>query len=103
MFELDFEPFNAFFPKPTLNKSIGNGMEYLNHHISSKLFNEKDSKAQLLEFLQARSHNGQVKWNNNSFVIQNSALACEKYEMLILLKYMNHIFFDIWIWSTILE
>ncbi|XP_022861200.1 sucrose synthase-like [Olea europaea var. sylvestris] len=34
--ELDFEPFTASFPKPTLTKSIGNGVEFLNRHLSAK-------------------------------------------------------------------
>nr|BAE06058.1 sucrose synthase [Potamogeton distinctus] len=53
--ELDFEPFNASFPRPTLSKSIGNGVEFLNKHLSSKLFNDKDSIFPLVDFL--RNHN----------------------------------------------
>ncbi|KAE8795541.1 Sucrose synthase 1 [Hordeum vulgare] len=40
--ELDFEPFNASFPRPSLSKSIGNGVQFLNRHLSSKLFHDKD-------------------------------------------------------------
>ncbi|KAI3835217.1 hypothetical protein MKW98_020333 [Papaver atlanticum] len=36
--EIDFEPFNVSFPRPTLSKSIGNGVEFLNRHISAKCF-----------------------------------------------------------------
>ncbi|GMY23145.1 sucrose synthase [Fagus crenata] len=35
--ELDFEPFSASFPRPTLSKYIGNGIEFLNRHLSAKL------------------------------------------------------------------
>ncbi|KAE9604645.1 putative sucrose synthase [Lupinus albus] len=57
--ELDFEPFNASFPKPTSNKSIGNGVEFLNRHLSAKLFHDKESLNALLEFLKLHSYNGQ--------------------------------------------
>ncbi|OIV98343.1 hypothetical protein TanjilG_16670 [Lupinus angustifolius] len=57
--ELDFEPFNASFPKPALNKSIGNGVEFLNRHLSAKLFHDRESLNLLLEFLKLHSYNGQ--------------------------------------------
>lgn len=38
MLELDFEPFNVSSPCPTLSKSIGNGVEFLNRHLSVKCF-----------------------------------------------------------------
>ncbi|KAL2902853.1 Sucrose synthase [Bienertia sinuspersici] len=49
--ELDFEPFTASFPKPTLSKSIGNGVEFLNRHLSAKMFLNKESMRPLLDFL----------------------------------------------------
>lgn len=60
MLELDFEPFNASFPRPTLNKSIGNGVEFLNRHLSAKLFHDKESMQPLLEFLRLHSYKGKV-------------------------------------------
>lgn len=60
MLELDFEPFNASFPRPTLNKSIGNGVEFLNRHLSAKLFHDKESMQPLLEFLRLHSYKGTV-------------------------------------------
>ncbi|KAJ4841273.1 hypothetical protein Tsubulata_042610 [Turnera subulata] len=56
MLELDFKPFTAFCPHPSLNKSIGNGMDFLNHHMSAKLFHDKDNMEQLLQFLRAHSY-----------------------------------------------
>ncbi|KAM7256799.1 hypothetical protein ACFE04_012540 [Oxalis oulophora] len=53
--ELDFEPFTASFPRPTLSKSIGNGVEFLNRHLSAKLFHDKESMHPLLEFLKVHS------------------------------------------------
>ncbi|ESW10933.1 hypothetical protein PHAVU_009G250800 [Phaseolus vulgaris] len=38
MLELDFEPFNATFPRPTRSSSIGNGVQFLNRHLSSFMF-----------------------------------------------------------------
>ncbi|GFY98571.1 sucrose synthase 1 [Actinidia rufa] len=50
--ELDFEPFTASFPRPTLSKSIGNGVEFLNRHLSAKMFHDKESIIQNLDALQ---------------------------------------------------
>ncbi|KEH37657.1 putative sucrose synthase [Medicago truncatula] len=67
--ELDFEPFNASFPRPTLNKSIGNGVEFLNRHLSAKLFHGKESLKPLLEFLRLHNYNGKTMMVNDR--IQN--------------------------------
>ncbi|KAJ3671792.1 hypothetical protein LUZ60_007871 [Juncus effusus] len=56
--ELDFEPFNASFPKPSLSKSIGNGVQFLNRHLSSKLFQDKENIFPLLNFLRAHNYKG---------------------------------------------
>ncbi|XP_072952908.1 sucrose synthase 1 [Typha angustifolia] len=56
--ELDFEPFNASFPRPSMSKSIGNGVQFLNRHLSSKLFQDKESLYPLLNFLRAHNYNG---------------------------------------------
>lgn len=58
--ELDFEPFTASFPKPTLTKSIGNGVEFLNRHLSAKMFHDKESMAPLLDFLRVHHYKGKV-------------------------------------------
>ena len=59
--EVDFAPFNRDFPKLHEAYSIGNGVEFLNRHLSSSLFH-KQGRAQeiLLEFL--RRHH--VQENN---------------------------------------
>nr|QHZ00911.1 sucrose synthase 4 [Paeonia lactiflora] len=67
--ELDFEPFNASFPRPTLSKSIGNGVEFLNRHLSAKLFHDKESLHPLLEFLRAHHYKGKTMMLNDR--IQN--------------------------------
>ncbi|KAI9192461.1 hypothetical protein LWI28_023209 [Acer negundo] len=67
--ELDFEPFNASFPRPTLSKSIGNGVEFLNRHLSAKLFHDKESIHPLLEFLRVHCHKGKNMMLNDR--IQN--------------------------------
>ncbi|KAI3847523.1 hypothetical protein MKX03_024514, partial [Papaver bracteatum] len=69
MLELDFEPFNASFPHPTLTKSIGNGVEFLNRHLSAKMFHDKESMQPLLDFLKAHNYNGKIMMLNDR--IQN--------------------------------
>ncbi|XP_008245453.1 PREDICTED: sucrose synthase 2-like [Prunus mume] len=59
--ELDFEPFNAAFPRPTRSSSIGNGVQYLNRHLSSIMFSKKESLEPLLDFLRTHKHDGHVK------------------------------------------
>ncbi|XP_034689784.1 sucrose synthase 2 [Vitis riparia] len=58
--ELDFEPFNASFPRPNRSSSIGNGVQFLNRHLSSIMFRNKESLEPLLDFLRAHKHKGQV-------------------------------------------
>ena len=61
--ELDFEPFNASVPRPTLPKYIGDGVEFLNRHLSAKLFHDKESLLPLLKFLRLHSHQGKVTYH----------------------------------------
>ncbi|MDW7649743.1 MAG: sucrose synthase [Bacillota bacterium] len=67
--EVDFEPFNREFPRLQEARSIGNGVEFLNRHLSSRLLQEQ-AKAQevLLEFL--RRHHVQ---DNNLMLNQRIA------------------------------
>lgn len=58
--ELDFEPFNATFPRPTRSSSIGNGVQFLNRHLSSIMFRNKESLEPLVNFLRAHKHDGRV-------------------------------------------
>ncbi|KAE9621511.1 putative sucrose synthase [Lupinus albus] len=70
--ELDFEPFNALSPRPTLNKSIGNGVEFLNRYLSAKLFHDQESMKPLLEFLRLHSYNGKTLMLNDKIINLNS-------------------------------
>ncbi|KAK3004679.1 hypothetical protein RJ639_018705 [Escallonia herrerae] len=63
--ELDFAPFNATFPRPTRSSYIGNGVQFLNRHLSSIMFRNKDSLEPLLDFLRAHKHKGQVLMLND--------------------------------------
>ncbi|KAL2540478.1 Sucrose synthase 3 [Abeliophyllum distichum] len=63
--ELDFEPFNATFPRPTRSSSIGNGVQFLNRHLSSNMFRNKESLEPLLDFLRAHKHKGHVLMLND--------------------------------------
>ncbi|CAO2823117.1 unnamed protein product [Amaranthus hypochondriacus] len=67
--ELDFEPFTASFPRPTLSKSIGNGVEFLNRHLSAKMFHDKESMKPLLDFLRMHHYKGKTMMLNDR--IQN--------------------------------
>ncbi|OWM74348.1 sucrose synthase [Punica granatum] len=81
--ELDFEPFTASFPRPTLSKSIGNGVEFLNRHLSAKLFHDKESLLPLLEFLQVHCYKGKNMMVNeriqNVFSLQRVLRKAEEY------------------------
>ncbi|GLT74232.1 hypothetical protein SLA2020_460400 [Shorea laevis] len=70
--ELDFEPFNATFPRPSLEKYIGNGVEFLNRHLSAKLFHDKESLHPLLEFLRVHCHKGKNMMLNDKIQNLNS-------------------------------
>uniref|UniRef100_A0A2P2MKM9 sucrose synthase n=1 Tax=Rhizophora mucronata TaxID=61149 RepID=A0A2P2MKM9_RHIMU len=59
--ELDFEPFNASFPRPNRSSSIGSGVQFLNRHLSSIMFHSKDSLDPLLNFLRAHKYKGHAK------------------------------------------
>ncbi|XVE73356.1 hypothetical protein DITRI_Ditri11bG0111400 [Diplodiscus trichospermus] len=63
--ELDFEPFNASFPRPNRSSSIGNGVQFLNRHLSSNMFRNKDSLEPLLNFLRAYKYRGQALMLND--------------------------------------
>ncbi|KAI4379959.1 hypothetical protein MLD38_006195 [Melastoma candidum] len=83
MLELDFEPFTASFPKPTLSKSIGNGVEFLNRHLSAKLFHDKESLRPLLKFLQVQCYDGKNMMVNarieNMLTLQRVLRKAEDY------------------------
>lgn len=70
--ELDFEPFNASFPRPTLSKSIGNGVEFLNRHLSAKLFHGKESMQPLLDFLRVHCYKGKTMMLNDRIQTLNA-------------------------------
>ncbi|RZS04808.1 hypothetical protein BHM03_00035197 [Ensete ventricosum] len=59
--QLDFEPFNASFPRPNRSSSIGNGVLFLNRHLSSIMFRNKDCLEPLLDFLRAHKYKGHVR------------------------------------------
>ncbi|CAI0387247.1 unnamed protein product, partial [Linum tenue] len=63
--ELDLEPFNASFPRPTRSSSIGNGVQFLNRHLSSIMFRNKESLEPLLEFLRSHSYKGHALMLND--------------------------------------
>ncbi|KAJ6809549.1 sucrose synthase 2 [Iris pallida] len=81
--EVDFEPFNASFPQPSLSKSIGNGGQFLNRHLSSKLFHDKESMYPLLNFLRVHSYKGTTMMLNDRIqslsALQSALRKAEKH------------------------
>lgn len=75
--ELDFAPFTASFPKPTLTKSIGNGVEFLNRHLSAKMFHDKESMTPLLDFLRTHNYKGKVSNFFTNFFQEFGRLCAE--------------------------
>ncbi|CAK8544369.1 unnamed protein product [Lathyrus sativus] len=63
--ELDLEPFNASFPRPTRSSSIGNGVQFLNRHLSSNMFRNKDCLEPLLDFLRVHTYKGHALMLND--------------------------------------
>nr|KAJ0191034.1 hypothetical protein LSAT_V11C800453730 [Lactuca sativa] len=81
--ELDFEPFNSTFPRPTRSSSIGNGVQFLNRHLSSSMFRSKDCLEPLLDFLRTHRHDGHVMMLNDRIHsmtrLQSSMVKAEDY------------------------
>ncbi|KAG8663547.1 sucrose synthase 3 isoform X2 [Manihot esculenta] len=63
--ELDFEPFNADVPRPNRSSSIGNGVQFLNRHLSSIMFRNKDCLEPLNDFLRAHKYKGHALMLND--------------------------------------
>ncbi|KAK8916352.1 Sucrose synthase 4 [Platanthera zijinensis] len=63
--ELDFEPFNADFPRPNRSSSIGNGVQFLNRHLSSAMFRNRETLEPLLNFLRAHKYRGHLMMLND--------------------------------------
>ncbi len=58
--EIDLSPFNREFPRPKEPRSIGKGVEFLNRHLSSRLFNALgDGDRGLVDFLRVHECHGQ--------------------------------------------
>lgn len=83
MLELDFEPFNSRVPRPTRSSSIGNGVQFLNRHLSSNMFRNKDCLEPLLNFLRIHKHKGHVMMLNDRVQsisrLESSLLKAEDY------------------------
>ncbi len=58
--EIDLQPFNREFPRMQQARSIGRGVEFLNRHLSSQLFQSpQGGDRRLLGFLRVHQHQGQ--------------------------------------------
>jgi hypothetical protein len=78
MLELDFEPFNVSVPRPNRSSSIGNGVQFLNRHLSSIMFRNRDCLEPLLDFLRGHRHKGHVSSDTDGNLGQslNSSYVC---------------------------
>nr|XP_043610484.1 sucrose synthase 2-like [Erigeron canadensis] len=83
MLELDFEPFNASFPRMSRSSSIGNGVQFLNRHLSSIMFSNKDYLEPILDFLRAHKHKGYAMMLNDRIQsmsrLESSLVKAEDY------------------------
>ncbi|XP_004298147.1 PREDICTED: sucrose synthase 2-like [Fragaria vesca subsp. vesca] len=83
LLELDLEPFNSTFPRPTRSSSIGNGVQFLNRHLSSIMFRNKDSLEPLLDFLRTHKHDGHAMMLNDRIQsipkLQSALAKAEEY------------------------
>ncbi|KAL5698216.1 sucrose synthase [Ranunculus cassubicifolius] len=70
--ELDFEPFNATVPRLMLSSSIGNGVEFLNRHLSAKMFHGKESLQPLVDFLRVHHYKGKIMMLNDKVQTVNA-------------------------------
>ncbi|GBG73881.1 hypothetical protein CBR_g17593 [Chara braunii] len=65
LLEFDMGPFNANFPRMTRPSSIGNGVEFLNKHLSTKLFKNAKALQPLLDFLRNHKYQGETLMVND--------------------------------------
>ena len=66
---LDLEPFSRDFPKLRETRSIGRGVEFLNRHLSNRLFQQRGRGEELmLDFLRVHHYRGQQLLLNGSIV-----------------------------------
>ncbi len=59
MLEIDLQPFNREFPRMQQARSIGRGVEFLNRHLSGRMFQSlRDGDRRLLGFLRVHQYQG---------------------------------------------
>jgi sucrose synthase len=83
LLELDFEPFNASFPRPSQSSFIGKGVQFLNRNLSSRMFHDRDSMQPLVDFLRTHNYKGSKMMLNdrirNRRDLQSSLSKAEKH------------------------
>eukprot|EP00775_Hariotina_reticulata_P011337 gene11337-11486_t len=86
--EVDLGPFNRSFPRMNMAKSIGQGVTFLNRHLSSSMFQGNggvnEGKLQLFEFLRGMAHKGRALMVNPSKMLslqqlQTALLRVDRY------------------------
>ncbi|KAJ7009168.1 Sucrose synthase 2 [Populus alba x Populus x berolinensis] len=80
---LILSPSTAGFPRPTRSSSIGNGVQFLNRHLSSNMFRNKDTLEPLLDFLRVHKYKGHALMLNDRIKsvsrLQSALLKAEEY------------------------
>lgn len=77
MLEIDMGPFNRDLPRMQMARSVGQGVQFLNRHLSASMFGgaqgphggASEGKTQLFEFLRSLKHKGQSLMLNPSKLI----------------------------------
>lgn len=83
--EIDLGPFNRMFPRMNMAQSIGQGVTFLNRHLSSRMFQSgNEGKLQLFEFLRGMAYKGRaIMLNPNKLLslqqLQQSLLRADRY------------------------
>lgn len=74
MLEVDLEPVNASFPRISCSSFISNGVLFLNLHLPSNMFRNKDSIDSFVHFLRTNKHKGYVSFNSHRFMKFNATI-----------------------------
>ena len=82
--EVDLQPFERGFPRLKDKRSIGHGVEFLNRHLSNRLFQDLDNGGQkLLEFLRLHHVQGNPLMLNRSITdleqLREALLAADEF------------------------
>ena len=85
--QIDFLPFYDYFPEIRDSKTLGNGIRFLNKHLSSSLFQNPEIWTQkLFEFIKLHKLNGQPLLINGDILSRTEAFLTEMKKVIRQLK-----------------